>query len=786
MRLWTVFTLFLFFCLIPLSLQQDYDDTQLTAGESWRTGDTDKIVERKDEEVSEDEEMTKRIRSRNGNKRRRRRKRPRPTELPIEEVSDSEHVPEEQYGINLRKVSEEETTPEPEELPKRRTPKRRRRPHRRFPDPEYIYEREQEEAPKPPRRRRKGGRKRLKPVEVEEFPETTTLPEIPQYVSETNVLLHRENNMKEITTIPTITTSTSRRTSTTTTTTTTPTTAKSYEDVSENAVLKHYYEEEKDEHITIKNTSPQRSRQYIVKNNIKLSTDKIEQNDDKVFGNKIFDRRTLFSKSRRLPETSAILRKRVVPQKTEAETFNLHIINPLANLESNLYNKNASRNEIVSKVNIPIGISKLPESISPKSIIDKIKHRIIASSTEEPNYPKFEFERVNLEKHIYSQKSSRHTTEPSVQKQDVIKVFKKQETTTIVQTTLNEDKYVEETTIYTTESPSTNARLFDPSDKIDDTLNATNLNDSLLDLLKTESTRISKILELRNMTLDQLLEHRERGSSKFILSDMFDSKKANPEKNEELTSTTERDNKTEQIQFPEEEILGSFPKFLSDQIHKHTQHQKKEKSDENETGHTEHREPRVFESMPKFSTKLETPDKLNPTWRIIPNPRLKPVSIHGNFEEIKITDIIPENSNEIKEIYLLEDNDIAQGTKISDSFNTETVKSYNSINTFKQIPFSIKSAIIISGAILALAIFGFMSVLISCRVRQKKARIRAKQDILREHLKNEDFMTSQQSLSPVLNKHQRGPVFSQGIHSNTTSNRHYYLWRTLRKTFQYD
>ncbi len=108
-------------------------------------------------------------------------------------------------------------------------------------------------------------------------------------------------------------------------------------------------------------------------------------------------------------------------------------------------------------------------------------------------------------------------------------------------------------------------------------------------------------------------------------------------------------------------------------------------------------------------------------------------------------------------------------------------------NERKKLPLAVKSAIIISGAILALAVLGFFALLLSCKIRHAKSRMKCHRELYREQFQNSEFRQSSRSTSPVVSKlNYNGRSFTNNIQSNVASNRNYYLWQTLRKTFQYD
>lgn len=509
-----------------------------------------------------------------------------------------------------------------------------------------------------------------------------------------------------------------------------------------------------------------------------------------------FDRKALFAKSRKLPETSAVIRKKLTPrgQTDKQET-----------------GKGTSKTKLPEKM-VPEGFTVPPLTVEPSKLIEKLKEHAKAYrtttvmipstmiTTEEPNYPKFESKKKNS----VTEAIEKMTTE-TARFNKVVELHRSRGKAIITTTQAPQFEIPQTTDLEQTSETDTTEPGKVIVDKIPEVqttavpeeLDLNQLNDSIVELLRSESAnmKLSEILESRNMTISQLLEHRERGSKHFHLVDMFSKRKAIIAENTtdsmnadkaEVGTPVSFDQQT--IPFPSQDVLGSFPSFMSDKVENGVQ--TKDGMNESTTRrsvHLENRVPRVFDSMPEFE---KTGDQ--PPWKV-PNPKLRPVNIRGDIEEIKISQYPPENpksENDIDHAFLLDDKgDLLRTNRGVATLEAESHAHETAFGRFKKIPVTVKSAIIISIAILMLAIFGFLSVLISCRLRQKKARLRVKQDILCEHLKNEDFMNSQQSLSTVLTKQpgRTPPVFTQNsIPSDTATNRQYYLWRTLRKTFQYD
>lgn len=176
---------------------------------------------------------------------------------------------------------------------------------------------------------------------------------------------------------------------------------------------------------------------------------------------------------------------------------------------------------------------------------------------------------------------------------------------------------------------------------------------------------------------------------------------------------------------------------------------------------TSEREPRLFESMPDFTIITTLRPFITPT---IPSQVLF-------IQDTNHLDKYQSNVEKNKDID--EDNNLV----------------YRRFE-MRKLPVAVKSAIIASAAILAIAVLGFFVLLISCRMRQKKQMLRKKSVFCQHNLHHDpDLRSSARSTSPVMDKHCQEQYFDGyggRIDACTTANRQYYLWRTLRKTFRYD
>ncbi|XP_025200622.1 cell wall protein DAN4-like [Melanaphis sacchari] len=411
------------------------------------------------------------------------------------------------------------------------------------------------------------------------------------------------------------------------------------------------------------------------------------------------------------------------------------------------------------------------------------------------------------------------------------------------------------------------------------------VKDEILSLLKTKtgSSLLSNILNLRNMSLEELLQHRERGSSqrhqefidakeesidisadepivtenaKNFTNYLIETKllaqknkvtlqtgelndlKQTKDKNKELTTqistiSTNLDEKNDNqykyttkepttkfalekqtddikspIQIGEKTLDHEVNNFSKPPINiEHLNNLKMEQ--EAETGkiqlNTIFDEKKVF-SFPTTTTYTTTDVKYQDneaTSFASKTPKTR-IVLETSEREPRLFDSLPDFSIKTTQRPLITPTIPSQVLFIQDTNHLDKYQSYSEKNKdideennlvyrrfeMRKLPVAVKSAIIASAAILAVAILGFFVLLISCRIRQKKRIIRKKSVFCQHNLHHDpDLRSSARSTSPVMDKHchdQYYDGYGGRIDAHTTANRQYYLWRTLRKTFRYD
>ncbi|KAL1459875.1 hypothetical protein WDU94_011826 [Cyamophila willieti] len=247
---------------------------------------------------------------------------------------------------------------------------------------------------------------------------------------------------------------------------------------------------------------------------------------------------------------------------------------------------------------------------------------------------------------------------------------------------------------------------------------------------------------------------RERGSSQLHLAEIFKSEpKVIPEAEFDVIPSTET---------PPPDIPSSFSTSNpQENVHKETE--------------KDRREPKfLFDSMPQFPLQAEASQTIYTTKRfgpelhytrtrpLLPNAKLTP--FYGSSEELLLS--------------------YTSSTGRPTLYGNDEIGIVREHDGHRRIPSELKSVITISGAIIAFAVLGFFVLLISCKVRHKKAQKFIKHGMLREHMREATLRSSTRSDTPVV----KNGYYAGCDHMSDTSStaRQTYLWKTIRKTFRYE
>lgn len=381
------------------------------------------------------------------------------------------------------------------------------------------------------------------------------------------------------------------------------------------------------------------------------------------------------------------------------------------------------------------------------------------------------------------------------------------------------------------------------------------VKDEILSLLKTKtgSSLLLNVLNLRNMSLEELLQHRERGSSQRHqeLIDAKDDKQIDTitspddeptiinENSKNFTNYLIETKRLAQKNAVKTELAPNGLKlFADDRNGTIPPNPKKENldddgkinilktqkqndylslanvEDEGEETADEIKSDAVFEEKKSFSfpttTTYTTKSQENEAISFeVKSPKTR-IVLENSDREPRLFESLPDFTVKTtgRPPLFVAPTVPSQVLFIQDTNHLDKYQSYEEKNKdadednnlvyrrfeMRKLPVAVKSAIIASAAILAIAVLGFFVLLISCRMRQKKRVLRKKSVFCQHsnhHLHHEpDLRSSARSTSPVMDDKHCPDQYYDGyggrIDVHSEANRQYYLWRTLRKTFRYD
>lgn len=230
--------------------------------------------------------------------------------------------------------------------------------------------------------------------------------------------------------------------------------------------------------------------------------------------------------------------------------------------------------------------------------------------------------------------------------------------------------------------------------------------EEIMEVLKDPSSRekLSRILEMRNMTIEELVQQRERGSSQTHLADIFHNKSREPEPREEvLVGQVEPG-----IFNPPNERQQKSRVFGNE---KNVQNQSTQESTTTlssmEVLHSTNAAP---VPVPTIIQHVEIQTE-NVPWKIPYNDLL-------DIQENDITKVDNLNNHIFRDIQSLED---TVALSSSEKFNVEELQSHHD-NVFFRLPSGVKSAIFVSLAIIGLSMVVFLTILVIFKWSQLKHR----------------------------------------------------------------
>jgi len=350
-------------------------------------------------------------------------------------------------------------------------------------------------------------------------------------------------------------------------------------------------------------------------------------------------------------------------------------------------------------------------------------------------------------------------------------------------------------------------------------------SDEIIELLKmgNNAERLQKILESRNMTVEELLEKRANISKQPNVTHLFLNDRA-PELSENEKVSELNDN---YFHPSTEKNVFKHARIDSD----HRQEREKMKSHLTNTfdelyvdesivrpikipyDEEEKREAKSYEKPPKEEPKVSQKpvQRLNlapgvvgkpknpiPLWNVdqqtiySPNPYGYPsYDLNRNLAG-QTTELPKTPESDIISLETIKRNQDLN-SRLRDNINNilkeqqEVVKEVKDDVTF--IPPAVKSAIIASGVVMGIAVIVFVAIFAACGWKQRQFRLRARSSILNDSLNGSTHKKRSGTLSPVSFK--RSALYKKSIDFEDTdssvsgsSNTSSYLWNTLKHTFQ--
>lgn len=236
-------------------------------------------------------------------------------------------------------------------------------------------------------------------------------------------------------------------------------------------------------------------------------------------------------------------------------------------------------------------------------------------------------------------------------------------------------------------------------------LKSVSAKEELMEILKDPISRerLSRILELRNMTLDELVEQRERGSSQLHLADIFHSQKREPEATDEPHIGRINSVEQKRIDPPNEPAVNII--------------KQKQEPDE----------PYAVTTFPAYKIEMEKASKEDglqsffPFWGNIYTPFYTNVHEDSDKESTAGNSDTYSEFNNVQRIEEIE-NKIAES--VNEKLNVDFAQNnYSDDNDYGSVSSGVKSAILASAVIVGASIVVFLTIFVVFRWSQKQKRL---------------------------------------------------------------
>ncbi|KAF2898729.1 hypothetical protein ILUMI_07446 [Ignelater luminosus] len=301
-----------------------------------------------------------------------------------------------------------------------------------------------------------------------------------------------------------------------------------------------------------------------------------------------------------------------------------------------------------------------------------------------------------------------------------------------IKMTINIEDLLKKVETTTSNNPTINEIQSFTEKSIGEKIKPTSAREEIMEILKDHVSRqnLSRILELRNMTVEELVAQRERGSSQLHLADIFHNQTREPEP-------------------PSEPFIGHiqsiFPPFFDRKpkaidpklVESRTSVDLKPSQlysngkEGDESGQSKEAPKYTVTSFPTYKIEMEKIIKHNqpPPFQISIWKNLYPNLYTGDYENIdstgdldklKPTKVVDIFENDIRRI---EDIENGVSDAVNDKLNVDLNENhYSTKDDFIHLPKGVKSAIIASLAIVGISVLVFLTVFCIFKWSQKQKK----------------------------------------------------------------
>lgn len=391
--------------------------------------------------------------------------------------------------------------------------------------------------------------------------------------------------------------------------------------------------------------------------------------------------------------------------------------------------------------------------------------------------------------------------------------------------TFSDNSFINETNSTNNLKMTKSSNSMDATYSLDTIFNPTfkDADDDIIDLLKSQggSIHLARILMSRNMTLKELIEHRERGSSHQHLSDIFENSKVSGQeenhtenKTKHLLQTSENGFKVEDSPLHisiinDQQNLQVKSKSSSTELLKQNIINSPKATNLYSTSNEKHSD------FPFQNMNDNNQENLDGTKNLLESitsqknnyDNYNQSSPRNNFESYNAdtyshSGVATDITNDEEGLLLYRDhqgvNDVSTAYDIVTAGVTEEDKknlNHHRVTMSKDdsiFPPTTKSAIVASSIVLGVGISVFLAVFIGCKLRQRAliqhgrrvGKMAAKSPILEGQVRPRNGTVMLVS-NGERNFRDESFIMNSQLSDFYVEPRRYYLWRTIRKTLKY-